>query len=110
MDADFWDTIRQLVGWLDENRQLTPREELLARVMKITEESGEVVEAVLGALGQNPRKGKTNDFDKVTAELTDVILSAAVALYTVEGASAGEAFAANLARVAGRSLGVPAQA
>ena len=78
MDADFWDTVRQLTGWLDENRQLTSKEELLARIMKITEEAGEDSQAVLGALGQNPRKDKTNGFDLVTAELVDVMVAAAV--------------------------------
>jgi hypothetical protein len=52
----------------------------LLRIMKLTEETGEVTQAVTGTLGQNPRKGVTHTWDDVQAELCDVIFTAMVAL------------------------------
>src|SRR5690606_13424156 len=45
------------------------------------EESGEVMQAYVGATGQNPRKGRTHSSADVATELCDVILTAAVALH-----------------------------
>lgn len=42
------------------------------RVAKIGEEHGEVIEALLGAIGENPRKGVTGSLDEVRKELLDV--------------------------------------
>lgn len=54
---------------------------LWRRVAKISEENGEVTEALLGAIGENPRKGVTNGFDKVEYELLDVATCALGALH-----------------------------
>ncbi|GGL03640.1 hypothetical protein Sme01_65120 [Sphaerisporangium melleum] len=80
MDADIWQDVDRLVAWLDGAAVLAPDTELLIRLMKITEEAGEVAQAVVGVLGQNPRKGVTHTWDDVDAELCDVILTAMVAL------------------------------
>jgi hypothetical protein len=100
---DAWDTIEDITGWLDRCSTLSPETEKLLRIMKLTEETGEVTQAVIGALGQNPRKGVTHTWDDVQAELCDVILTAMVALTTLTP-DARAVFSANLARVADRSL------
>ena len=103
---DAWGTIEEIVGWLDASSQLPPETEKLLRIMKLTEETGEVTQAVTGAMGQNPRKGVTHTWDDVQAELCDVILTAMVALSPLTP-DARETFDGHLARVAGRSLGTP---
>ena len=106
---DAWGTIEQIVGWLDASSQLPPETEKLLRIMKLTEETGEVTQAVIGAMGQNPRKGFTHTWDDVQAELCDVMFTAMVALCTLTP-DAREVFQANLARVAERSLREPGAA
>jgi NTP pyrophosphatase (non-canonical NTP hydrolase) len=103
---DAWGTIDEIVGWLDASSILPPETEKLLRIMKLTEETGEVSQAVSGAMGQNPRKGVTHTWDDVTAELCDVMFTAMVALATLTP-DARKIFDAHLARVAGRSLGQP---
>lgn len=100
---DAWGTIGEIVGWLDESSELPPETEKLLRIMKLTEEAGEVTQAVIGTLGQNPRKGVTHTWDDVQAELCDVMLTAMVALATITP-NARKTFDAHLARVANRSL------
>lgn len=107
MDTDFWQSITRLVSWLDGESDRPAETDRLLRILKVTEEAGEVAEAVAGACGQNPRKGLTNEWDRVSAELADVILSAAVALATIEGEGAQDVFAGHLARVRERSLALP---
>src|ERR1700729_1485872 len=101
---DAWGTIEEIVRWLDNSSTLPPETEKLLRIMKLTEETGEVTQAVIGTLGQNPRKGVTHSWDDVQAELCDVILTAMVALTTL-APDARETFNGHLDRVAGRSLG-----
>jgi NTP pyrophosphatase (non-canonical NTP hydrolase) len=105
---DAWGIIGEIVRWLDDSSALPPDTEKLLRIMKITEEAGEVTQAVTGTLGQNPRKGVTHDWDDVRAELCDVIFTAMVALKTITP-DARETFSSHLDRVAARSLG-PARA
>ena len=73
---DAWGTIEKIARWLDDSSTLAPETEKLLRIMKLTEETGEVTQAVIGTLGQNPRKGVTHTWDDVQAELCDVILTA----------------------------------
>jgi NTP pyrophosphatase (non-canonical NTP hydrolase) len=101
---DAWGTIEKIVSWLDDSSALAPETEKLLRIMKLTEEAGEVTQAVIGTLGQNPRKGVTHTWDDVQAELCDVILTAMVALTTLSP-DARETFNGHLDRVASRSLG-----
>ncbi|CAM5296265.1 putative protein OS=Streptomyces tendae OX=1932 GN=GUR47_11025 PE=4 SV=1 [Streptomyces tendae] len=101
---DLWDTIDALWTWLEAEQPVGGREGLLLRVLKLSEEVGEVAEAVIGATGQNPRKGVTHTWDDVEAELCDVVITAMVALRTLTP-GAREVFGRHLARVAGRSLG-----
>ncbi|MFG1875641.1 MazG-like family protein [Sphaerisporangium sp. NPDC049003] len=103
MDAEAWETVDRLVAWLDAESALAPDVELLLRFMKLSEETGEVTEAVIGVLGQNPRKGLTHTWDDVDSELCDVILTAMVALRT-RNPDAANIFKAHMASVASRSL------
>ncbi|MFH8565209.1 MazG-like family protein [Streptomyces sp. NPDC017988] len=80
---ELWDTIDRLHGWLDAHNDRAPQEALLLRVLKLSEEVGEVAQAVIGTTGQNPRKGTTHTWDDVRAELCDVVVTAMVALRTL---------------------------
>ncbi|MCQ9185727.1 MazG-like family protein [Streptomyces sp. IBSBF 2953] len=102
--ADVWATVDALRVWLDDHRTHGGREGLLLRVLKLSEEVGEVARAVIGATGQNPRKGADHTWDDVQAELCDVVITALVALRTLTP-DAPAVFAGHLARVANRSLG-----
>ncbi|MDN0194578.1 MazG-like family protein [Streptomyces sp. S.PNR 29] len=102
--ADLWDSIDDLWTWLDANRPADGSEGLLLRMLKLSEEVGEVAEAVIGATGQNPRKGVTHTWDDVQAELCDVVITALVALRTLTP-DTREVFSRHLARVRDRSLG-----
>ncbi|MGW3159914.1 MazG-like family protein [Streptomyces sp. NPDC001089] len=113
-DEDVWDSIDRLYEWLDadrtgdarsdDGRPRNGREELLLRILKLSEEVGEVAQAVIGATGQNPRKGTTHTWDDVRSELCDVVITGLVALRTL-APDAREVFTAHLAGVTERSLG-----
>ncbi|MFG2677755.1 MazG-like family protein [Streptomyces sp. NPDC048392] len=102
--VDTWNTIDALWKWLEADQPVGGREGLLLRMLKLSEEVGEVAEAVIGATGQNPRKGVTHTWDDVEAELCDVVITAMVALRSLTP-EAREVFGRHLARVAGRSPG-----
>ncbi|MDX3529641.1 MazG-like family protein [Streptomyces sp. ID05-39B] len=99
-----WETVDALCAWLDAGQPVGGREGLLLRMLKLSEEVGEVAQAVIGATGQNPRKGTSHSWEDVQSELCDVVITALVALRTLTP-QAREVFAAHLARVAGRSVG-----
>lgn len=98
-----WDTVEQLVDWLDAESTVSPEVARLLRVLKISEEAGEVAEAIHGVIGSNPRKGNSHTWDDVQSELCDVILTSMVALKTITP-DAAKIFEERLAYVAGRSL------
>lgn len=77
-----WAAIQGLVAWLDTENGRS-QQEITLRLLKLTEEAGEVAQAWIGATGQNPRKGVTHDRGDVADELCDVIVTAAVALASV---------------------------
>jgi NTP pyrophosphatase (non-canonical NTP hydrolase) len=106
VDDRTWDTVARLVDWLDEHsreRDAAPEVTRLLRVMKLSEEVGETTQAVIGALGANPRKGTTHTWRDVEHELCDVIVTAMVALTTLNP-DARAVFAERLEHVATRSL------
>ena len=55
------------------------------RLLKLTEEVGEVADAFLGLHGLNKRKGVCRSRDDLLDELADVIITAAVAMSGVTG-------------------------
>lgn len=81
-NEEMWDHVRQVTKWLDDNSKVDGSTNLL-RIMKVSEEVGEVTAAVIGVTGQNPRKGLTHTWEDVRTELCDVILAAMVALNTI---------------------------
>ncbi|MEU8572082.1 MazG-like family protein [Streptomyces asoensis] len=95
-----------MTEWLDGSQPVGGREGLLLRVLKLSEEVGEVAQAVVGATGQNPRKGVSHTWEDVQSELCDVVITALVALRTLTPEAAA-VFAARLTHVAERSLGGP---
>ncbi|MFG3548448.1 MazG-like family protein [Streptomyces sp. NPDC047725] len=102
--AGMWSTVDALWESLEAARPVGGREGLLLRVLKLSEEVGEVAEAVIGATGQNPRKGVSHTWEDVEAELCDVVITAMVALRTLTP-EAPEVFDRHLARVAARAPG-----
>lgn len=107
--ADVWSSVDELWTWLDGNRPLGGREGLLLRILKLSEEVGEVAQAVIGVTGQNPRKGVTHTWEDVQGELCDVVITALVALRTLTP-DAREVFTRHLEQVTARSLGPSAPA
>ncbi|WP_395294725.1 MazG-like family protein [Kitasatospora hibisci] len=102
MDSRIWESVDHLVAWLDGESRLSPGEERMLRILKLSEEVGEVGAAVIGATGQNPRKGVTHTWEDVQHELCDVVFSALVALRTLTP-DAARVFADRLAYVEQRS-------
>lgn len=77
MSALSQDALVALSEWIDAgNAQRDPEALTLHRLIKLGEEAGEVVSAMIGATGANPRKGVTNSWEKVLEELLDVAISA----------------------------------
>ena len=103
MDESVWNTVDALVAWLDRGSELPEETKTILQILKITEEAGEVAQAVIGATGQNPRKEHSHTWDDVQNELCDVIITAMVALTRVNP-EARQVFTANLDRIAARSL------
>ena len=71
--------IRDLSIWVDEspeNAQRDPEALLWGRVSKVGEELGEAIQALIGATGQNPRKGRYSSMDEVGKELLDIAVTA----------------------------------
>jgi NTP pyrophosphatase (non-canonical NTP hydrolase) len=101
--ADLWPAIDELFSRLEAARTHTGTEGVLLRVLKLSEEVGEVAEAIIGATGQNPRKGVTHSWEDVQAELCDVAVTALVALRTLTP-QAREVFDRHVARVRTRPL------
>ncbi|WP_328938699.1 MazG-like family protein [Streptomyces tauricus] len=102
-DDDLWESVEHLQDWLARTQPERPAQEtLLLRMLKLSEEVGEVAEAVIGATGQNPRKGVSHTWDDVRSELCDVIITAAVALRTLTP-EAREVFTTHLTHVTTRT-------
>lgn len=99
-EADPWPVIDRLVAWLDQNNGRS-HTEITLRLLKISEEAGEVAQAWIGYTGQNPRKGVTHSAGDVADELCDVIVTAMVALYCVTDFPARH-FAGKLAEIAAK--------
>ncbi|MGW2960134.1 MazG-like family protein [Streptomyces sp. NPDC001220] len=102
--VDLWPTVDGLWARLEATRVHAGPEGVLLRILKLSEEVGEVAEAVIGATGQNPRKGVTHTWDDVQSELCDVAITALVALRTLTP-QAQEVFEAHLKGVSDRPLG-----
>jgi NTP pyrophosphatase (non-canonical NTP hydrolase) len=102
---ELWASVDELTDWMDSHRTHGGREGLLLRMLKLSEEAGEVAQAVIGVTGQNPRKGVTHTWEDVQGELCDVVITALVALRTLTPDARG-VFTRHLAGVLTRSLAV----
>ena len=82
--SDMWADVKAINAWIDrrapeafhQNQTLA----LYGRVTKVAEECGEVMAALIGATGQNPRKGYSHSIHDVREELADVVVTALCAL------------------------------
>lgn len=77
--------ISQIIDEAPANAKRDPEAAMWSRVSKCVEETGEVVAALIGALGQNPRKGVTHTMRDVKDELLDVVLTALTAYEHLDG-------------------------
>lgn len=102
--TDMWPAIHSFVAWLDESNGRDPQE-IAFRILKITEEAGEVSQAYIGMTGQNPRKGVTHTREDVADELCDVAITALTALASVVD-NPETVFTGHLARVQQRVNGL----
>ncbi|MEU2248155.1 MazG-like family protein [Streptomyces sp. NPDC019224] len=98
-----WSTVQRLVEWLDAKDNATPDKARLLRILKLSEEVGEVAQAAMGADNANPRKGHSHTWEDVQHELCDVMLTSMVALLTLTP-DAAKVFQERLDAVAERSL------
>lgn len=75
-----------LSRWLDDAQgDRDPEAVMWGRVAKVSEEAGEAIAALIGATGQNPRKGRTHTYDDVVGELLDVAVTALTAVEHLTG-------------------------
>lgn len=75
-----------LSRWLDEAQGgRDPEAVMWGRVAKVSEEAGEAIAALIGATGQNPRKGTTHTYEDVVGELLDVAVTALTAVEHLTG-------------------------
>ncbi|SRR5712691_1618791 len=83
-DTINWQAIDIIDKWLDtsvsDHYKIQPLAQDWARISKVGEEVGEAIQAFVGYTGQNPRKGFTNDQEKVLDELADVVFTAILAI------------------------------
>jgi len=84
MDEHAWDTVDRLVDWIDRSTDLPSDTSRLLRVLKLSEEIGETSQALAGVLGTNLRNEVTHTWQDVENELCDVLLTAMVAMATID--------------------------
>ncbi|MGF1425007.1 MazG-like family protein [Kitasatospora sp. LaBMicrA B282] len=82
---DTWEIVNSLAERLDSHSRLTGEQRWLVQIVKLQEEAGEVAEAAIGALGENPRKGYSHSWDDVRKEACDVAVTALVLLARMGG-------------------------
>lgn len=100
-----WDRINEIAHVLNEyaaQQGAGTRELFAARIVKISEEAGEVAAAWIGWMNLNPRKDG-NGMGEIVKELCDVIVTSMVALATFHP-SPEDAFRGHLAAVHERTL------
>lgn len=86
----YWQHIAAITRWLDDHPAYYG-DALQWRIGKIAEELGEAHAAMGAMAGQNPRKhtpeNRVRTVDNLAAELSDVIVTACVALFTLTPAA-----------------------
>lgn len=82
------DDLKYLIDWMDKDLdahvpvqyEQQPLAQDWARVAKVGEEAGEVIDAFIGITGQNPRKGVYGNLNHLFDELADLSLTGLYAL------------------------------
>jgi NTP pyrophosphatase (non-canonical NTP hydrolase) len=78
---DIFEDVEAITNWIDDsNAGMSGEADDGMRLLKLVEEAGEVAEAYIGMMGQNPRKGVTHDMHDVQLELADVAITALCAI------------------------------
>ncbi|GAA2734918.1 MazG-like family protein [Streptomyces nogalater] len=106
-DARPWDDIGRLAALftrLDTERGMSPEQQWTLQTLKISEEAGETAQAVIGAWGTNPRKGRSHTWRHVQEEVADTAITSLVALYRMLGEEAPAFFTAVLAEKSAKFL------
>ncbi|WP_406153202.1 MazG-like family protein [Streptomyces sp. NBC_01023] len=83
MQNDTWNIIDALAARFtahDTERCLSLEEQWTLQVLKISEETGEAAQAVMGARGFNPRKGNSHTWQDAQDEVADVVITGMVSL------------------------------
>lgn len=86
--AEAFEALQDLIEWMDEDLDGhvgaqyidQPLAQDWARVAKVGEEAGEVIDAFIGITGQNPRKGEYGDLGDLFTELADLALTGLYAI------------------------------
>lgn len=80
------EVLADLSTWIDTtNQHRDPEAILWGRVAKVSEEAGEAIACLVGATGQNPRKGQTHSLEDVIEELLDTAVAALGAVEHITG-------------------------
>jgi hypothetical protein len=123
-DPGTWDIFGDIAAinrWLDQANASATYDDDATRVMKVSEEIGEFIEALMlangraaaayiGLTGQNPRKGQTHTIDDVNRELADITVTALCAIqhFTGNKSVTRAVLAAKIAGIMARGNIVPA--
>lgn len=83
-DNEIFAQAQRIVAWLNSHHN-SDDHQVVQRLLKLSEEAGEVAQAYIGMTGQNPRKGVTHTATDVAGELCDVVITALVALHDFTG-------------------------
>ncbi len=97
--AELGALVHAVSQWIDDapaNRERPAEALLWSRVAKVAEEAGEVVAALIGATGANPRKGVDATMADVERELLDVAFAALCAVDHLRTAAGQEGIAIDL--------------
>ncbi|MFJ8364444.1 NUDIX domain-containing protein [Streptomyces sp. NPDC093984] len=105
--GDLWETIGRLADLftgLDTARGLPQEQQWTLQALKLAEEAGETAQAVIGALGTNPRKGQSHTWQHVQGEMVDTAITSMVGLYRMLGNEAPAFLDAMLGQKAAKFL------
>ncbi|MFH8405500.1 MazG-like family protein [Streptomyces sp. NPDC018019] len=79
-----------------------PHKDMARQILKLTQKAGKAVRAYIGYTGQNPRKGFTHTKHDVLEELTDVAVTALVAMESLAPLEAEAVFQKRIERLCER--------
>ncbi|WP_037785557.1 MazG-like family protein [Streptomyces sp. AA1529] len=102
---DVWPVVSALARAFDahgEARGMTREQQWTLQVLKLSEETGEAAQAVIGVQGTNPRKGYSHAWEDVHAEVADVVITGLVALARMRPDDAADFLGRHLERQAAR--------